>query len=176
MRCVFLGYSQQHKEYKCLEPSAGRVYISHDVVFDETVFPFSKLHPNVGAQLCSEILLHPMLLNSCGDSGVSVANMHGVAKPNPAVVAPAEENVAGVLGRENGVERNTVEAMDHLGAGDPGADPGDAPLPLGDGEIVPNPGVAAVLAVSQDSHPTLISVLIPPASAGLAGPEAVGDS
>jgi len=44
--------------------STGRVYISRDVVFDETVFPFSKLHPNAGARLRSEIhCLHPTLLN-----------------------------------------------------------------------------------------------------------------
>jgi hypothetical protein len=38
-RCFFLGYSNLHKGFKCLEPSTGRVYISRDVVFDEHVFP-----------------------------------------------------------------------------------------------------------------------------------------
>jgi hypothetical protein len=33
------------------------VYISRDVVFDETMFPFQHLHPNVGALLRKEILL-----------------------------------------------------------------------------------------------------------------------
>jgi hypothetical protein len=37
---VFLGYSSQHKGYKCLHIPSNRVYISHDVVFDENVFPF----------------------------------------------------------------------------------------------------------------------------------------
>lgn len=27
-QCVFLGYSNLHKGYKCLDPSQGRVYIS----------------------------------------------------------------------------------------------------------------------------------------------------
>jgi hypothetical protein len=53
-----------HKGYKCLDVSTGRVYISRDVVFDKGVFPFSKLHPNAGAQLKSKItLLHPTLLH-----------------------------------------------------------------------------------------------------------------
>jgi hypothetical protein len=53
-----------HKSFKCLEISSGRVYISRDVVFDETEFPFSKLHPNAGARLREEISLLPQdLLN-----------------------------------------------------------------------------------------------------------------
>ncbi|WVZ51017.1 hypothetical protein U9M48_002209 [Paspalum notatum var. saurae] len=58
-QCVFLGYSNSHKGYKCLDPSNGRVYISGDVIFDEEVFPFSKLHHNSGARLRQEILLLP---------------------------------------------------------------------------------------------------------------------
>jgi histone deacetylase 1/2 len=46
IQCVFLGYSQFHKGFKCLEPKSGRVYISRDVIFDETVFPFETMHPN----------------------------------------------------------------------------------------------------------------------------------
>jgi hypothetical protein len=30
-----------HKGYKCLDRSTGRIYIYHDVVFDETVFPYA---------------------------------------------------------------------------------------------------------------------------------------
>jgi hypothetical protein len=55
----FLGYSNMHKGFKCVDVAGGRVHISRDVVFDETVFPFSKLNPNVGVHLRSEILLLP---------------------------------------------------------------------------------------------------------------------
>jgi histone deacetylase 1/2 len=37
-QCVFLGYSNLHKGFKCLDVTAGRVYISRDVVFDENIF------------------------------------------------------------------------------------------------------------------------------------------
>jgi hypothetical protein len=47
-RCVFLGYSNHHKGYKCLDVSIGHVYISLDVVFDENLFPFATYHPIAG--------------------------------------------------------------------------------------------------------------------------------
>jgi hypothetical protein len=56
-QCVFLGNSTQHKGFKCLDITEGRVYISRDVVFDETIYPFAKLHPNAGARLRNEITL-----------------------------------------------------------------------------------------------------------------------
>jgi hypothetical protein len=40
-RCVFLGYSLNHKGYKCLDLSTNRMYIARNVVFDENTFPFS---------------------------------------------------------------------------------------------------------------------------------------
>nr|AAU90262.1 integrase core domain containing protein [Oryza sativa Japonica Group]ABF97857.1 retrotransposon protein, putative, Ty1-copia subclass, expressed [Oryza sativa Japonica Group] len=61
-QCVFLGYSNIHKGFKCLDVATGRVYISRDVVFDENIFPFSQLHSNAGARLRSEILLLPSTL------------------------------------------------------------------------------------------------------------------
>lgn len=64
-KMCFLGYNIVHKGYKCLDVFTSGVYISRDIVFEETVFPFSKLHANAGAQLCAEIiLLHPTLIPS----------------------------------------------------------------------------------------------------------------
>jgi hypothetical protein len=48
-----------HKDYKCLDPSTRRIYISHDVVFDEKLFPFAVHQSAIGAQYTSDILLLP---------------------------------------------------------------------------------------------------------------------
>jgi hypothetical protein len=61
-KCVFLGNSNKHKCFKCLDLSMGHTYISRDVIFDENTFPFSKLHPNVSPRLCAEISLLPSSL------------------------------------------------------------------------------------------------------------------
>jgi histone deacetylase 1/2 len=38
-QCIFIGYSNQQKGYRCLDYSTGRVFISRHVVFDENTFP-----------------------------------------------------------------------------------------------------------------------------------------
>ena len=40
--CLFLGYSENHKGYNCLSKQ-GKIYISKDVIFNETHFPFLSL-------------------------------------------------------------------------------------------------------------------------------------
>jgi hypothetical protein len=69
-----------HKGFKYLDVASGRVYISCDVVFNETVFPFAKLNPNAGARLRSDILLlHTNLPNpTSGVDGIdaSCAGVH----------------------------------------------------------------------------------------------------
>lgn len=38
--CVFIGYSPSHKEFRCLEPSTSRVYITCNAQFEGSCFPF----------------------------------------------------------------------------------------------------------------------------------------
>jgi hypothetical protein len=92
------------------------------VVFDESLFPFTKLHPIAGAKLQSEILLLPSSL-SFMDSGVNImdnpdANFpnyhHKFAVPNSVQVAKlgATENKddsAAEAHQSHGVQRGSSD-------------------------------------------------------------------
>lgn len=36
VRCIFVGYDQQRKGWRCCDPTNGKCYVSRNVVFDET--------------------------------------------------------------------------------------------------------------------------------------------
>jgi hypothetical protein len=64
--CLFLGYSPLHKGYKCLHLPTNRLYISRDVLFNESEFPYtSPLSPldshtsNLRQQISLPILPSP---------------------------------------------------------------------------------------------------------------------
>jgi len=43
-QCVFLGYPSNHRGYKCYDLSNRKLIILRHVIFDETKFPFTKMH------------------------------------------------------------------------------------------------------------------------------------
>jgi hypothetical protein len=72
-----------------LDIASNRIYISRDVIFDETCFPSADLHPNVGRCYSSEVLLLPAP-SSLGDSvnlpTINVANPPNVRDDNSGTV------------------------------------------------------------------------------------------
>lgn len=162
-RCAFLGYSSLHKGYKCLDISTGCVYISRDVIFDENIFPFADLHPNVGAKLTSEILLLS-------------PNTRGTPVHSPAVNVPtnplsAEENLAQ---NDAGTGSNHPYFMSSQPSMPTGADTpadsgpnsqGDSPAPATASTPAPSSSAPAALA----SGPSSPSVVMPPPPAAPGG-------
>jgi len=49
--CIFIGYSLCHQGYKCLDLSTGKIYVSSNVIFDETLFPYSQTTVSVSDKL-----------------------------------------------------------------------------------------------------------------------------
>lgn len=45
LQCIFLGYNDIYKGYRCLLPTTGRVYISRHVLLMNTLFPSRLLMP-----------------------------------------------------------------------------------------------------------------------------------
>lgn len=110
-----------------MDPLEGRVYVSRDVVFDESVFPFATLHPNAVAWLCAELALLPnVLLNpsaSFGDTSLHdqtvVSCLHTNATHSALVVVDVTGTNSSSSGEETG-ERHRY-FMCPLSGGSPGA-------------------------------------------------------
>jgi hypothetical protein len=74
-QCVFLGYSPNHKGYKFYHTELGQMYISRDVLFHETVFPFATPSPLSVPHASTPAPFIPLL--------------HTPAYPTPSVVHPS---------------------------------------------------------------------------------------
>lgn len=82
-----------------MSPLVG-IYISRDVVFDESVFPFESLHPNAGALLKNEILLLPPNLRNFEQGGDDCADQHEHTTSSSVASVPVQVH------GENGVEND----------------------------------------------------------------------
>ena len=45
--CVFLGYNEKYKGYRCYHPPTGRVYINRHVLFDEDSLPYRDTYQHL---------------------------------------------------------------------------------------------------------------------------------
>jgi hypothetical protein len=94
-----------HKGVKCIDVTSGRVYISRDVVFDETVFPFASLDSNAGARLRQEIILLPESLQNSPVLSQEEAQRCTDLTPNVSVIP----GVASALQEQENACENFVE-------------------------------------------------------------------
>lgn len=91
LKCVFLGYNEKYKGYRCLHPPTEKIYISRHVVFDETTFPFagcySSLHPTTVTPLVSawhQGFQSSSVPNSDKGTRISIPLLIHVPLPTPA--------------------------------------------------------------------------------------------
>jgi hypothetical protein len=146
-QCTFLSYSTHHKGYKCLDISIGRVYISRDVVFDETIFPFSMLHPNIGARLRLEIsLLPPSLVDPALIQGSTVDVLNLPKSTNPYMQQCALPEFPGAA---TAMDKSVIA-------------PGDSYFLAAVGTPVTDPAVTEDLGVCVDANPIDSPALPPP--------------
>lgn len=87
-----------------MDVPTGRVYISRDVVFDESVFPFESLHPNAAAILRKEILLLPSHLQSFDRGGDNCTNQFDDYSSSSTTAMPVQVNEENT--GENGMEND----------------------------------------------------------------------
>ena len=81
--CAFLGHSPGHKGCKCLS-SDGRIYISKDIVFNESKFPYPNLFSSSTSShssLESHVPITPILTYFVSVSPTKLYNSSSFASP-----------------------------------------------------------------------------------------------
>jgi histone deacetylase 1/2 len=84
--CVFLGYPSNHRGYKCYDLSQNKIILCRHVIFNESEFPFSKLHtPNPETYQFLDDELSPYIINHLLTQPNPTQQTH---IPNPAQTTP----------------------------------------------------------------------------------------
>ena len=81
--CKFIGYSVGHRGYKCLDVSIGKIFVSCNVVFDRSLYPYTIPESIEPTPKLAPTVLPPNLNLSPSSSSVSESTSVQFAAPNP---------------------------------------------------------------------------------------------
>jgi histone deacetylase 1/2 len=80
--CIFIGYSTGHQDYKCLDVSTGKNFISRHVVFDESIYPYT-VPTSASLTTKSDLVVLPLNLQlSSSSSLISVGTVNQTPAPS----------------------------------------------------------------------------------------------
>ncbi|XP_011012711.1 PREDICTED: uncharacterized protein LOC105116907 isoform X2 [Populus euphratica] len=104
-RCVFLGYSTNHKGYICFEPWTHCFYISCHVKFNELQFPYKCMQPpDTHASQLFQIKALPRLLKTVAEKSIATATQ--VSSHDPTTIVPHTETA-----QEASASQSTASAL-----------------------------------------------------------------
>jgi hypothetical protein len=133
-RCAFFGYSNMHKGFKYLDISTSRIYISHDVIFYENIFPFAELPNNSGSCYTSEILLDSESPLAGNNTDLSVINVPTNQVPAVVISSHAEQNphmlpvVASISGAPLAIVPDDLSEANHVTTAAPDSEQATSPV------------------------------------------------